>query len=65
MNRLQTIVAYNENLYNRERAFNALYGFYMDNHDINGLLLLCEKLKNDNIKSIRHFAEEFMNNNRN
>ncbi|MEK8179707.1 hypothetical protein WMW71_05085 [Flavobacterium buctense] len=60
MNRLEEILAYNKDSYNRERAFDALYGFYMDNNDTNGLTLLCEKLVHDEIPGIKDYALEFI-----
>jgi hypothetical protein len=60
MNRLEEILAYNKDSYNRERAFDALYGFYMDNNDTNGLTLLCEKLVHDEITGIKDYALEFI-----
>ncbi len=60
MKRLGEILTYNKNSYNRERAFNALYGFYMDNNDTNGLTLLCEKLVDDEIPDIKDYALEFL-----
>ena len=64
MNRLKVILDNNKNSYNRERAFDALYGFYMDNNDTNGLILLCEKLVHDEIPEIKDYALEFIDKNK-
>jgi len=64
MDRLEEILAHNKDSYNRQRAFDALYGFYMDNDDAKGLLLLCEKLINDDIDEIKSFALEFIDKNK-
>ena len=58
--KLQQILAKNKDFYNRERAFSALYGFYMDNNDITGFNLICENYKNDSIYDIKYFATNFL-----
>lgn len=64
MKRLEDILKHSKDLYNKERAFDALYGFYMDNNDVKGLLLLCEKLVHDEVTRIKDFALEFISKNK-
>lgn len=58
--KLNEILSKNMNSFNRERAFDALYGFYMDENDIEGFNKICNQYKNDYIDEISYFATNFL-----
>lgn len=60
INKLYNILKLNKNIYNRERAFDALYGFYMDIKDIGGFSKICREFKDDDLYEISHFAKSFL-----
>lgn len=50
---------------NMLRAYHALYGIYLDNEDMVGLILLCENMGNHSVRDIRNDAKEFIERNKN
>ena len=59
INELLNILENNESSRNRERAFDALYGFYMDIKDIEGFKKNCERYKNDSNIEISFSCNNF------
>lgn len=57
------ILKNNKNSNNRERAFDALYGFYMDTNDTESIKKISLQLKNDPNDEIRFIANNFLKDN--
>ncbi|MET3536558.1 hypothetical protein [Chryseobacterium limigenitum] len=60
MDKLYDILINDISVNNNIRAYHALYGIYLDNKDINGLLLLCEEMKNNTEPMIKQGSIEFL-----
>lgn len=60
MDKLYDILINDISVNNSIRAYDALYGIYLDNKDINGLLLLCEEMKDNTEPMIKQGSIEFL-----
>lgn len=60
VHRLNEILLNDTSDITRIRAYDALYGMYLENQDIIGLSLMCEKMKNDQEKMIKNGSRNFL-----
>ncbi|CAM4405714.1 hypothetical protein [Flavobacterium terrigena] len=60
INELYNILKKSKSSKNRERAFSALYGFYMDVKDIGGFNKICNEFSEDDLNEIGSFAKNFL-----
>lgn len=64
INGLYNILKIGKDSANRERAFDALFGFYIDHNDIEGFNKICIEFKDDVLIEISDFAKNFLNDSR-
>lgn len=60
MEKLGHILKNDSDEYNRVRAFDALYGMYLDHEDTDGLLLFCQEMKNNAEDMIQKACDKYI-----